>query len=135
MGQAVVSNGASWIAPFEQKLKDMKVTAFSLALGNILKECLLSDDVPIMIKTACRIEDFYEKEFMQMKPERERQDEKGNDTGMEDFLFAFYDVFFTLARFIPYNTSAQQKLLLLLLQLRKQPAKAVKLLDVRYILL
>ena len=133
MNQAAFANEAPWIAPFEQELKRLGTDEIPLALGNILKEFLLSDDDAVMIKTARRIEDFYEKEFYQIDPKLERQDKEGNDLGMEDFLFSFYQVFFSLAKFIPYNTSTQQKLLLLLLQLRKQPAKAVKLQDVRYI--
>lgn len=133
MGQAAFANEAPWIAPFEEELKRLGTDEIPLVLGNILKEFLLSDDDGIMIKTARRIEDFYKKEFFKIDPKLRRQDKQGNDLGMEDFLFSFYEVFFSLARFIPYNTSTQQKLLLLLLQLRKQPAKAVKMLDVRYI--
>jgi hypothetical protein len=59
-----------------------------------------------------------------------------DDQGIGGFLNTFYKVVFTLARLIPYNDSSkQEKLIRLILELRKSPPRSFKIWQVRKMVL
>lgn len=50
-----------------------------------------------------------------------------DDKGIGEFLTNFYELVFDLARLIPYDNSNQEKLVQLILELRKLPPKQFKI--------
>ena len=112
-----------WIALFDEERKDSSEGTYEDALGNLVKGFLLSDDDDMASNTAQRIQNYYEQEYLLADPLMKFED----DQGMGEFLAAFYNIIFLLARLIPYNSYAQQKLLLLVLELRKLPPKSFKI--------
>lgn len=101
----------------------------------MLKDFLLlpeGDSTTLAADTARRIDNFQQQEYLPSDPLMRFQD----DQGMGGFLSAFYEVIFTLARLIPYNTGSfkQKKLVQLMLKLRKLPAREFKIWGVCYVI-
>lgn len=97
----------------------------------MLKDFLLSDGDITAADTAHRINDFYTQEYFPSDPLMRFQE----DRGMGGFLSGFWDAVFTLGRLIPYNSSKQEKLVQLILKLRKLPPRQFRIWKVCYVLL
>lgn len=132
MSHADAIDQEPWIALFDQERNDRGESTDEDALGNIVKDFLLSDDkdAAAASNTAQRIQNYYDQEYFVADPLLKFQD----DQGMGEFLAAFYNIILLLARLIPYNSLAQQRLLLLLLELRKLPPKSVTIWEVRQLI-
>lgn len=111
-----------WITQFDDEINDLDEGAWEIDIARVLKQFLLSDGHS-STDTARRIDDSYEQQFLPSDPLMKFKD----DQGMEGFLSCFYEVVFTLARLIPYHSSMQEKLIELILELRKLPPRPSKI--------
>ena len=120
-----------WIVVFDEERNLSDESTHEAALGNIVKDFLLSDDKDAMApNTAQRIQNYYDQEYLLTDPLLKFED----DQGMGEFLSVFYNIILLLARLIPYDNPTQQKLLLLVLELRKLPPKSFKIWQVRQLI-
>ena len=123
MSEATSTDKEPWITVFDDEITEWGEGTFDHALGVTLKGYLLSDGDSAAADTARQIHIFYEQEHLHSDPLMKYED----DQGMGAFLSGFYEIVFTLARVIPYNNSNQEKLVWLLLELRKLPPRQFKI--------
>ena len=100
-------------------------------LAKMLKDFLLSDGDSTATDTARLIDNFYGQVYLPSDPLMKFEDGQG----IETFLVGFYELIFALARFIPYNSSDQDKVVQLMLELRKLPPKQLRIWEVCQVLL
>lgn len=131
MGEVANVSNEPWTAQFDKELNDWTAEGVENAFAVVLKDFLLSDGDPTAAETAHEIDDLYTQEYLPSDPLLKFSD----DQGMEGFLGDFYQIFFTLARLIPYDNSKQDRLIQVILELRKLPPKQFKIWKVCYALL
>lgn len=131
MSHADALDQEPWIVLFDQERNNLGESTHEAALGNIVKDLLLTDDKDAAASdTAQRIQNYYDQEYFVADPLLKFED----DQGMGEFLSAFYNIILLLARLIPYNSLTQQRLLLLVLELRKLPPKSLRIWQVRQLI-
>ena len=96
----------------------------------MLKNFLLSEDSD-STEVARKIDDFSKQDLLQWDPLLKFQDDKG----MQGFLSEFYELVFLLAQLLPHSSAKQDKLVQLIVELRKLPTRELKIWGVRYVLL
>ena len=126
MSEAASTDKEPWITVFDDEINDWGKGTFDLSLAVMLKDYLLLDSDSTAADTARHVHLFYEQEHLLSDPLMKFED----DQGMGAFLSGFYENVFTLARLIPYNSSNQEKLVRLLLELRKLPPRQFKIWEV-----
>jgi len=122
MSQAANTNEDRWISKFDKGISDWEDGSVEEGIAIMLKDFLLSNGITTANSMAHQIDTFY-KQYLESDPLMKYED----DQGMEGFLSGFYDVVFTLAKFIPYNSTKQDNLVQLILELRQLPSRKIKL--------
>jgi hypothetical protein len=124
-------NKEPWVTRFDKHLREWAEGPCEHELGGILKDAFLSVDHSTAVRTARRIQGFYEHEYLHSDFFCEYPD----DQGMAYFYGSFNEVVFPLATLLPYNSCAQEQLVQLIFELRKVPPMEFKVWGVCYILL
>lgn len=131
MGEAFNAGNEPWTTSFEKEISDWGEETSEYVLAHILKEFLLSDGDSTAAETASRIAGVYDEDYLPSDPLMKYEDDKG----MGGFLSDFYDVIFTLARLLPYHSSNQDKVVRVMVELRKLPPRPFKIWEVSHVLL
>lgn len=126
MSEAVNAGKKPWIAYLDKEASYWGEGMCESVLAIMLKDLLLSDSDSTAADTARLIDNYYEQEFLPSDPLMKFLDDKG----IGGFLTTFYELVFNLARLIPYNNSNQEKLVQLILELRKLPPRQLKIWEV-----
>lgn len=120
MSPAGSTDQKPWIALFDED--DLGEGTCQHDLSIIVKDYILSDEEgSIAMKTAHRIQDYYDQEFRFADPISRHRFWGHPDLGA--FLNELFEILYRLARLIPYNDPTQEKLLLLISALRELPPR------------
>lgn len=131
MTEAVKAGKKPWITQFDKEIIECGEGTSEHFLAKMLKDFLLSDGDSTAADTARRIDDFYEQVYLPSDPLMKFEDGQG----IGAFLVGFYELIFALARFIPYNSSDQDKLVRLIQELRKLPPRQLRIWEVCQVVL
>ncbi|RYO93193.1 hypothetical protein DL764_008020 [Monosporascus ibericus] len=108
-----------WLAFIDNEF-DIEDDQTRLELLTILRDALLSIDEAAAEVAAHRIDSYYSDTFLSVHPLVKFEDDKG----MASFLCALWDAVFDLAELLPFDDRKQDRLVEVILELRKLPAKS-----------
>lgn len=124
MSEAVNIGKEPWITQLDKEIDILGEGSLDYDLAIILKQLFLSDGDSTAADIARKIDNYYDQQFRPSDPLMRFQD----DQGMGSFLFAFWEVvYIAFTRVIPYNNNNQEKLVQLVLELRKLPPRQFKI--------
>ncbi|KAK0666411.1 hypothetical protein QBC41DRAFT_150436 [Cercophora samala] len=92
-------------------------------IAQLFQEYLLSDDESSTAATALKFDSMYEDLYLPNYNGRGN----GRKKGWTGYLSYFYETVFVIAKHIPYNDPLQDKVIQLLLELKKLPSRATKI--------
>ena len=113
----------AWLEELDETLQSTSPAyEFPRAIAGLIKEYLHCDDENASATFAQRVDDLYDGIYLP-KFDGYRHKKKG----WTSFLIVFYDILFGVGLRIPYDDARQDKVIQLLCELRKLPARSVKI--------
>lgn len=120
-----LSSAKPWSIQLDDEVKEWDDCSCEATFATLLTRLFTSPEQSI-VDTARQIDTYHETQFLPADPLLKYEPDKG----MEMVLSGFYRIVFTFARFLPFDDAAQDKLILLLLELRRLPPKHFRIWDV-----
>jgi len=117
------SANPAWLEELDGTLKTSSPeNEFPRTIARLIKEYLDSDDEKAGATFAQRVDNLYDDVYL---PKFDGYN--GKKKGWTGFLIAFYEILFGVGVRLPYDDARQDKLIQLLCELRKLPARSAKI--------
>jgi len=116
-----------WLLWLDEEIKGAIEEDYTNGLCVALKDFLLSTSDTAAADTALRVDALYKETLLDGDPLLKFQDDKG----ISGFLNTLWEIFFEVAKRVPYSDSEQHKLLQFINELRKLSPKPFNIWKVR----
>ena len=121
MDAAPIAEGPQWVDQFLEEFPIEDCDPVDKTIAETLKHYLLSNGKITAAETARQIDRCFQHDWLNGVPDHP-----------EDFIQDFYDIVFCLAKVVPHNDPKQDRLIQVILELRKLPAKQFQIWEVRF---